>query len=1003
MIIPLNTHYILYEGTFRDPRQLQNLFPAMSAGGHLAGIETETALTGQLFMVNAHRSDRLHVPHDKAQLRLWRDTAIGHASPTKSTAAEDKAAADTAAVETAGGARNKKHPAKQLLLDPSQALWRQRLAVSSQTSYTSAPGLLGYEWDVFVDDLSRPPGAFPLSHSDYYIQRSLLQDFGAAYRGSGNVVHQLSLYRHYSRQALADLHMAGFRSGVNSTAVAAALKAVVGLLRDKTPSADISSSDQPSRIPNRTNSNSDSAAAALRHEKQQHLRESFCAAMGISFLQQQPQQQKQKRQTMTPLHLRSGENRASSLVFGAGTVQWTWGLSTWHDADYAFEEDHTIQQATANLLADMGALPGLRTGAGLPGRAFNTAEKQGAAGRHGTRHYRHNIAAANNMTPTTTAGAVEAGGKKFQKQQAHVWGYPKGQGRIDKLSAAVRVRRFAPKVWRQRERLDQSEWEESARSRLQLQQSPLRQQQSERRQKSQRMLQETSVNTGRGSGRGSGKRGKEGDAAISNQAWQHAIQQRDKARKHAQQQISRGVNPFGLRAAMGNKAKLAEGLQGMSVIYPSRNTDFEAPRSTILSATVQWKRSPSFQLQRRHTPHRSSSSSTGSRLGRKFQDRRASSVPDGKEWRAAMHEQQPGWHRTRQLSSHASHVEADIIRIHGTARDADGGRVSAVEVSMNGGRTWHLAVGTDTWLYVHHFNRSMDVALRRGRSPGIGPGEEALNYGNYTDRYFCQHSYAHSHGGRNGIGNGPSGNGPGGPGNSGGLEQEHVRAADEVGSLLAEYRAHLVRSHQMYDAAYPCRAAAISPNVQVLIPSRTRRNLLSHRDSSSPGSSTSSTSTSNSTNADRAVSSAHVPPGRPATSANAVLQVMSRAVDDSGWREESGHFSTLAAALCAVEPAGAADPTSADATVTSDTTGTVGEAVSSISVAAGASIPQNRLRQLSHVRGKVDSPPPGTSRFAPGSDGGSRSGSRIRRGRNDLLLTRITPNAVNIPVILLLS
>jgi uncharacterized protein DUF4082/Big-like domain-containing protein len=48
-------------------------------------------------------------------------------------------------------------------------------------------------------------------------------------------------------------------------------------------------------------------------------------------------------------------------VFGAGTVQWAWGLDTNHDTDSDFGSatpDANIRQATLNLLADMGVQPG---------------------------------------------------------------------------------------------------------------------------------------------------------------------------------------------------------------------------------------------------------------------------------------------------------------------------------------------------------------------------------------------------------------------------------------------------------------------------------------------------------------------------------------------------------------------------------------------------------------------------------------------------------------------
>ena len=51
----------------------------------------------------------------------------------------------------------------------------------------------------------------------------------------------------------------------------------------------------------------------------------------------------------------------SALVFGAGTVQWAWGLDGRHDDHSQSPASHTpdqaMQQATVNLLADMGAQP----------------------------------------------------------------------------------------------------------------------------------------------------------------------------------------------------------------------------------------------------------------------------------------------------------------------------------------------------------------------------------------------------------------------------------------------------------------------------------------------------------------------------------------------------------------------------------------------------------------------------------------------------------------------
>ncbi len=67
---------------------------------------------------------------------------------------------------------------------------------------------------------------------------------------------------------------------------------------------------------------------------------------------------------------------SGALVFGAGTVQWSWGLddnNAWNPetTDRATPADPNMQQATVNLFADMGAQPRIadrRTGARRPRR-----------------------------------------------------------------------------------------------------------------------------------------------------------------------------------------------------------------------------------------------------------------------------------------------------------------------------------------------------------------------------------------------------------------------------------------------------------------------------------------------------------------------------------------------------------------------------------------------------------------------------------------------------------
>jgi hypothetical protein len=63
------------------------------------------------------------------------------------------------------------------------------------------------------------------------------------------------------------------------------------------------------------------------------------------------------------------------------------------------------------------------------------------------------------------------------------------------------------------------------------------------------------------------------------------------------------------------------------------------------------------------------------------------------------------------------HSNVNTISIHqtkklsitGSAIDLGGGRVAAVEVSVDGGRTWHLATGRYNWYYNHYFDQPVEL------------------------------------------------------------------------------------------------------------------------------------------------------------------------------------------------------------------------------------------------------------------------------------------------------
>jgi methionine-rich copper-binding protein CopC len=56
-------------------------------------------------------------------------------------------------------------------------------------------------------------------------------------------------------------------------------------------------------------------------------------------------------------HLTLYRAPSGALVFGAGTIQWAWGLDDNHDGPINPAPDSRMQQATANLFADMGVQP----------------------------------------------------------------------------------------------------------------------------------------------------------------------------------------------------------------------------------------------------------------------------------------------------------------------------------------------------------------------------------------------------------------------------------------------------------------------------------------------------------------------------------------------------------------------------------------------------------------------------------------------------------------------
>lgn len=73
-------------------------------------------------------------------------------------------------------------------------------------------------------------------------------------------------------------------------------------------------------------------------------------------------------------HLTWYRAASGALVFGAGTVQWSWGLDNNHAIDNVTPTDTDMQQATVNILADMGVQPStLQSGLSPATRSTDTA------------------------------------------------------------------------------------------------------------------------------------------------------------------------------------------------------------------------------------------------------------------------------------------------------------------------------------------------------------------------------------------------------------------------------------------------------------------------------------------------------------------------------------------------------------------------------------------------------------------------------------------------------
>jgi hypothetical protein len=108
----------------------------------------------------------------------------------------------------------------------------------------------------------------------------------------------------------------------------------------------------------------------------------------------------------TTHHLTLYRAASGALVFGAGTIQWAWGLDEYHDGTVE-PVDPSMQQATLNLLGDMGAFPGTI----MSGRTMPTASNDSTAPTTTITSPAVGASVVNGNQVTVTGTAADTGGQ----------------------------------------------------------------------------------------------------------------------------------------------------------------------------------------------------------------------------------------------------------------------------------------------------------------------------------------------------------------------------------------------------------------------------------------------------------------------------------------------------------------------------------------------------------------------------------------------------------------
>ena len=140
---------------------------------------------------------------------------------------------------------------------------------------------------------------------------------------------------------------------------------------------------------------------------------------------------------------------SGALVFGAGTVFWSWGLSNQHDNSpspfSSSTPDPSVQQATVNLLADMGVQPQtLQASLVIASQSTDHTPPTSSISTVSS----SNVVEGQTVTVTGTAtdsGGGVVGGVQVSTDSGKTWHPASGAGRLGKHELDLQFRGAGPR------------------------------------------------------------------------------------------------------------------------------------------------------------------------------------------------------------------------------------------------------------------------------------------------------------------------------------------------------------------------------------------------------------------------------------------------------------------------------------------------------------------------------------------------------------------------------